>query len=32
MRDAEGGITLNEEIEFCSACKSFLESKGWQFN
>jgi len=30
MRDAEGGNPLNEEKDFCSKCKSFLKSKGWQ--
>lgn len=30
MRDAEGGNPLNEEKDFCTACKSFLKNKGWQ--
>ncbi len=30
MRDAEGGNPLDEENDFCTACKSFLKSKGWQ--
>lgn len=30
MRDAEGGNPLDEEKNFCSNCKSFLKSKGWQ--
>jgi len=30
MRDAEGGNPLNEEKDFCPACKSFLKSKGWR--
>ena len=29
MRDAEGGNPTNEEKEFCTKCKSFLTSKGW---
>ncbi|WP_315814368.1 matrixin family metalloprotease [Paraflavitalea speifideaquila] len=30
MRDAEGGNPLDEETDFCTDCKSFLTSKGWQ--
>jgi archaemetzincin len=30
MRDAEGGNPLNEEEDFCPACKSFLKGKGWR--
>jgi archaemetzincin len=30
MRDAEGSNHLDEETAFCSSCKSFLKSKGWQ--
>ncbi len=30
MRDAEGGNPLNEEKDFCPACKSFLKGKGWR--
>lgn len=30
MRDAEGGNPLDQEKSFCSECKSFLKSKGWQ--
>ena len=30
MRDAEGGNPLDEEYDFCTSCKSFLISKGWQ--
>lgn len=30
MRDAAGGNPLDEEHSFCSDCKSFLVSKGWQ--
>ena len=29
MRDAEGANPTNEEKEFCTKCKSFLNSKGW---
>jgi archaemetzincin len=29
MRDAEGRNPLNEEIDFCSYCKTFLKNKGW---
>jgi archaemetzincin len=29
MRDAEGHNTTGEEKEFCSRCKSMLQSKGW---
>ncbi len=31
MRDAEGGNHLDEEKGFCSHCKDFLKSKGWEF-
>ncbi len=31
MRDAEGGNTLNEEVDFCVSCKAYLKSKGWKF-
>ncbi len=31
MRDAEGRNPTNEEKEFCSKCKIFLISKGWNF-
>jgi archaemetzincin len=30
MRDAEGGNPLNEEKDFCSACKQILRDKGWR--
>jgi len=29
MRDAEGGNHLDEEVDFCQSCKSFLRNKGW---
>lgn len=29
MRYAEGGNHLDEEMEFCKSCKSFLKNKGW---
>jgi archaemetzincin len=29
MRDAKGGNPTNDEIEFCSKCKSILVKKGW---
>lgn len=29
MRDAEGGNPLDEEVDFCKNCTSFLRSKGW---
>jgi len=29
MRDAEGGNHLEEEIDFCESCKSYLKSEGW---
>jgi archaemetzincin len=32
MRDAEGGNPLNEETAFCTACKKFLQNKGWLLN
>jgi archaemetzincin len=32
MRDAEGGNPLNEEINFCALCKTFLQHKGWVLN
>ena len=31
MRDAEGGNPTNEEKEFCTKCRSWLEAKGWKF-
>ena len=31
MRDAEGRNPTNEEKEFCTKCKAFLITKGWQF-
>ena len=30
MRDAKGGNPLNEETDFCPACKSHLIKKGWR--
>jgi archaemetzincin len=30
MRDAEGGNPLDEEVDFCKNCTSFLRSKGWK--
>jgi archaemetzincin len=29
MRDAEGGNPLDEETDFCNACKLVLKQKGW---
>jgi archaemetzincin len=29
MRDAEGGNPTNEEKEFCTKCRSFLNRQGW---
>jgi len=30
MRDAKGGNPFDQEKDFCSNCKKFLKSKGWQ--
>ncbi|MBB4806107.1 archaemetzincin [Chryseobacterium defluvii] len=32
MRDAEGRNPTNEEVDFCTQCKTFLISKNWKFN
>jgi archaemetzincin len=32
MRDADGGNPLDDEIDFCKSCKTFLKSKGWVLN
>lgn len=32
MRDAEGKNYLEEETDFCDACKSYLRSKNWALN
>lgn len=31
MRDAQGQNPTNEETDFCTSCKLFLEVKGWSF-
>lgn len=32
MRDAEGGNPTNDEKEFCTKCRSFLQKQGWVLN